>query len=85
MKLKTAAISIVVSVALIGAGGYRAYYAVQGQKKPVEVVPVEYVNMGYWGGETQSLYGTVTSQIAQTIVLNEEYKIDEVFVKAGMQ
>lgn len=85
MKLKTAAISIVVSVALVGSAGYGAYYAVQKQKKPVDVVPVEYVNMGrgYWGDEVQSIYGSVTSQVAQTVVLNEEYAVDKVFVKTG--
>lgn len=83
MKPKTAVISIVVSVALVGSAGYGAYYAVQKQKKPVDVVPVEYVNMEYWGDEMSSMYGTVTSQIAQTVVLNEEYAVDQVFVKAG--
>lgn len=83
MKPKTAVISIVVSVALVGSAGYGAYYAVQKQKKPVKVVPVEYVNMEYWGDEMSSMYGSVTSQIAQTVVLNEEYAVDQVFVKAG--
>lgn len=83
MKPKTAVISIVVSVALVGSAGYGAYYAVQKQKKPVDVVPVEYVNMEYWGDEMSSMYGSVTSQIAQTVVLNEEYAVDQVFVKAG--
>lgn len=84
MKLKTVAISIVVSVALVGGAGYGAYYAMQGQKSPVEVVPVSNVNVGsYWWGSSESIYGTVTSQVAQTVLLNEEYKIDEIYVKEG--
>lgn len=83
MKLRTAAISIVVSAALVGSAGYGAYYAVQKQKKPVDVVPVEYVNMEYWGDEMSSMYGSVTSQIAQTVALDEEYAVDKVFVQAG--
>lgn len=83
MKPRTAVISIVVSVALVGSAGYGAYYAVQKQKKPVNVVPVEYVNMEYWGDEMSSMYGSVTSQVAQTVMLNEEYAVDKVFVKAG--
>ena len=82
MKLKTAAISIVVSVALVGSAGYGAYYAMKGSKSPVEVVPVSNVNTGYWG-MSESIYGTVTSQIAQTVQLNEEYSIDKIYVKQG--
>ena len=82
MKLKTAVISVIVSVSLIGGAGYGAYYAIQGQKPPVEVVPVSNVNTGYWG-ESNSIYGTVTSQVAQTVSLDEEYQLDKVYVKAG--
>ena len=84
MKLKTAVISIVVSVALVGSAGYGAYYAMQGSKSPVEVVPVSNVNTGYWG-MSESIYGTVTSQVAQTVQLNEEYSIDKIYVKEGDQ
>lgn len=83
MKLKTAVISVVVSAALVAGVGYGAYYALQGDKSPVEVVPVSNVNTGYWGGMSESVFGSVTSQIAQTVQLNEEYNIDKIYVKAG--
>ncbi|MDO4324257.1 MAG: hypothetical protein Q4C61_17225, partial [Lachnospiraceae bacterium] len=83
MKLKTAVISVVVSAALVAGAGYGAYYALQGNKSPVEVVPVSNVNTGYWGGMSESIFGSVTSQVAQTVQLNEEYSIDKVYVKAG--
>lgn len=84
MKLKTAVISVVVSAALVAGAGYGAYYALQGRKSPVEVVPVSNVNAGgYWGGMSESIFGSVTSQVAQTVQLNEEYTIDKIYVKAG--
>ncbi len=83
MKLKTAVISIVVSAALVAGVGYGAYYALQSGKSPIEVVPVSNVNTGYWGGESQSIFGSVTSKIAQTVQLNEEYTIDKIYVQAG--
>lgn len=84
MKLGKAVISIVVSAALISGAGYGAYYVMQGQKSPVEVVPVSNVNAGaYMWEESTTIYGTVTSQVAQTVSLNEEYKLDQVYVKEG--
>ena len=82
MKLKTAAISIVVSVSLVAGVGYGAYYAMQGKSSPVEVVPVSNVNSGFWG-QTDSIYGTVTADVAQTVALNEEYQVDKIYVKEG--
>ena len=75
-------ISLVVTAALVGGVGYGAYYTMQGKKEPVEVVPVINVNSGYWGDD-ETVYGTVTSQVAQTITLNEEYQIDKIYVSAG--
>ncbi len=84
MKLRTVLISVVVSAALVGGAGYGAYYATQSQKSPVEVVPVSNVSQGYWGMDNQQIiYGSVTSQVAQTVQLNEEYGIDKIYVKAG--
>ena len=40
------------------------------------------MNYGYWDDE-ETVYGTVTSQVAQTITLNEEYQIDKIYVSAG--
>ena len=76
------AISLVVTAALVGGVGYGAYYTMQGKKDPIEVVPVVNVNYGYWDDE-EMVYGTVTSQVAQTITLNEEYQIDKIYVSAG--
>ena len=82
MKIKTALISIVISASLIAGGLYGARYMLNSQKKPVEVVPVSNVNTGYWG-MTNSLYGVITSQVAQRVVLDEEYPIEEIFVDAS--
>ena len=82
MKLKTAVISVAVSLSLVAGAGYAAYYTMQGKKSPVEVVPVSNVNTGFWG-QNESIFGTVTSQVAQTVSLNEEYTIDKIFVSAG--
>ena len=76
------AISLVVTAALGGGVGYGAYYTMQGKKDPIEVVPVVNVNYGYWDDD-ETVYGTVTSQVAQTITLNEEYQIDKLYVSAG--
>lgn len=76
------AISLVVTAALVGGVGYGAYYTMQGKKDPIEVVPVVNVNYGYWDDE-EMVYGTVTSQVAQTITLNEEYQIDKIYVSTG--
>lgn len=82
MKLRTAVISVAVSLSLVAGAGYGAYYAINGRKSPVNVVPVSNVNLGYWG-DTSSFYGTVTSQVAQTVELNEEYTLDKIYVEAG--
>ena len=83
MKLRTVLISVVVSAALIGGAGYGAYYATQSQKSPIEVVPVANVRGYSWMDERQTIYGSVTSQVAQTVQLNEEYGIDKIYVEVG--
>ena len=85
MKIKTVVVSVVVSAALIAGAGYGAYYAMQGRKSPVEVVPVSNVNVGGYWGTDDSIYGTVTSQVAQNITLDEEYSIAEIYVEVGDQ
>jgi hypothetical protein len=82
MKIKTVVISVTVSAALVAGAGYGAYYAWQGNKSPVEVVPVSNVNNSYWG-ESTSIYGSVTAQISQTVELNDEYNVEEIYVKEG--
>lgn len=85
MKIKTALISIVVSAALVAGAGYGAYHIMQGKKSPVEVVPVSNVNTGGYWGMDESIYGSVTSQIAQNITLDEEYPVAEIYVEVGDQ
>ncbi len=82
MKIRTILITTVVVAGMTGGIGYGAYRAMKGQAKPVDVVPVLNVNQMYYG-EQGSLYGTVTSQVAQTVTLNDEYDIEEIFVKPG--
>lgn len=83
MKIKTVVISVVVSAALVAGAGYGAYYAINGQKTPVQVVPVSNINNGYWGDMGDSIYGSITSQVAQIVNLNDEYSIDEIYVEEG--
>lgn len=83
MKAKTAVIAAAVCAVLFGGGGYGVYRFMQQRKAPIDVVPVGNVNMGYWDSGTQSLYGTVTSQVAQTVVLDDEYQIEEIYVQEG--
>lgn len=82
MKIKIVLISLVVTVAMVGGIGYGAYYSLQGQKKPVEVVPVANVNYGYWGS-TDTMSGTVISMDSQTVQLNSEYELTKVYVETG--
>ncbi|HIR14299.1 MAG TPA: hypothetical protein IAB31_10310 [Candidatus Choladousia intestinavium] len=84
MKVKTVVISLAVTGALVAGGIYGAYYVLQSRKSPVEVVPVANVNSGYWG-TTNTIYGTVTSQVAQNVTLDEEYAVDEIYVEAGQE
>ncbi len=82
MKIRTILITTVVVAGITGGVGYGAYRAMKGQAKPVDVVPVRNVNQMYYG-ESGSLYGTVTSQVAQTVTLNDEYEIEEIYVQPG--
>lgn len=85
MKIRTIVISVVVSAALVAGAGYGAYYTMQSKKTPIEVVPVSNVNNGGYWGMSDSIYGTVTSQIAQNITLDEEYALAEIYVEEGQQ
>lgn len=82
MKIRTILISAAVSAAAIGGIGYGVYCSMQGKKTPVEVVPVSNVNNGFWG-DSESIYGTITSQVSQIINLKDEYPIEEIFVSEG--
>ncbi|MCD7834761.1 MAG: hypothetical protein LUH00_12370 [Lachnospiraceae bacterium] len=85
MKIRTALISITVSGALVAGVAYAAYYTMQGQVSPVEVVPVKNVNESWYGEyyySSDTVTGTVTSQVSQTVVL-EDYDIEEIYVSEG--
>ena len=75
MKVKTVIISVVVSASLVAGVGYGAYYAIRGKATPVEVVPVANVNQYYgWGDEDgNTVYGTITSQVAQSGLSGRRY------------
>lgn len=83
MKIKMILITTVVSAGLIGGVGYGVYYAMKSQETPVDVVPVMNVNQMYYGDGEGTLYGTVTSQVDQTVSLNDEYEIEKIYVKQG--
>ncbi|MDO4298697.1 MAG: hypothetical protein Q4C59_09540, partial [Lachnospiraceae bacterium] len=86
MKIKVVLISTVVTAGLVGGIGYGAYRVMKGKAEPVDVVPVSNVNNAYYGygfGDNSTLSGVVTSQVAQTVMLDEEYEISEIYVEAG--
>lgn len=87
MKVKTVIISVVVSASLVAGVGYGAYYAIRGKAAPVEVVPVANVNQYYgWGDEDgNTVYGTITSQVAQTVSLNQDYQVADIYVQEGQK
>ena len=87
MKVKTVIISVVVSASLVAGVGYGAYYAIRGKVTPVEVVPVANVNQYYgWGDEDgNTVYGTITSQVAQTVSLNQDYQVADIYVQEGQK
>ena len=84
MKGRTIAVISVVSLAAVGGIGYGVYHAVTGNKEAVQVVPVSNVNYSYWG-DTSYSYGTVTSNVSQTVRLENDYQVDEVFVEEGQE
>lgn len=86
MKVKTVVISVVVSASLIAGAGYGAYYTIRGKATPVEVVPVANVNQYYgWGDDGNTVYGTITSQVAQTVSLNQDYQVADIYVQEGQK
>lgn len=86
MKVKTVVISMVVSASLIAGAGYGAYYAIHGKATPVEVVPVANVNQYYgWDDDGNTVYGTITSQVAQTVSLNQDYQVADIYVQEGQK
>lgn len=86
MKIKKAVISLVVSAALVGGAVYGAYFVLQNRKTAVEVVSVENLNQNYgywWDFDDTIIYGSVTSQVAQTVDYDDTYAIEKIYVNAG--
>ncbi len=84
MKIRSVVIGVLVGGALVGGVGYAAYYTMRGQAVPVEVAPV--ANMASdssWFSYENSIWGSVTSQASQSVSLDSEYPIDEVYVTSG--
>ncbi len=82
MKVRTIVICSAVTACAAAGIGFGAYYAMQGRQNPVEVVPVANVNTGSWS-MPETIYGSVTSQVAQRVVLDEEYPVAEIYVEEG--
>lgn len=85
MKWKTALI-IVCATALSGAGAWAGlkYYSKK-SAKIISVVPVESVNESFWADSYSSstIYGAVISRDSQTVELNSDYALTEVYVTEG--
>ena len=86
MKKKKTAVIILILVVVAGAilGGIFAYRGHQDKKKKVKVYPVSMIN---WGASDESSYssGTVTDDNSQTVYLESDDAVAEVFVKEGDQ
>ncbi len=83
MKAKTAIVTILVSAALAGGGGFAAFQKMRGGSKPVEVVSVASANYGVWDYDTSTISGTIVSRDSQKVDLNTEYPLTNVYVKEG--
>ncbi len=78
-------IAVVVAVSLTGGaiyGGITGYQYYQSKNLVAEVQPVSNLNMGY-GGDQETSYGMVTNDSSQEIYLDNDSKVQEVFVQAG--
>ena len=85
MKLKTALIIAGVT-ALCGAGAWAGlkYYSKK-SAKIISVVPVSTVNKSFWADsyDSSTIYGSVISRDSQTVELNSDYALTEVYVTEG--
>ena len=85
MKWKTALIIVCVT-ALCGAGTWAGlkYYSKK-SAKIISVVPVESVNESFWADsyDSSTIYGSVISRDSQTVELNSDYALTEVYVTEG--
>ena len=74
-------VSILLVVCLIG-GGVFAALQIQNSKKTVDVVPVSNVSM-YDSGSYSSSYGRITSDVSQTVYLENEATVKDIYVQEG--
>lgn len=84
MKIKKV-IAIAVALAVTGGavyGGIYAYEAYQSENLVAEVQPVSSINWGYWGDQETS-YGMVTNDSSQEIYLENDSRVEEVYVEQG--
>lgn len=83
MKKLTIVLTCIGTAAVIGGGGYGIYRYIKANAQPVEVTKVAYLNSGWWGNESTSTYGVITSNATQEVNLDGEQLVNEVYVKAG--
>lgn len=82
MKKKTIAVIIVGAVLIVACGGYGIYKIVKNNASPVEVTPVSYLNMGWWG-DTSNTSGIITANATQEVYLDGDELVDKVYVEEG--
>lgn len=82
MKVKTVIIALLVTAAAVGGIGYAVYRSTRGKVSPVNVVPVQNVNYGYWG-DSSTMYGSIVAMDSQNVQLNSDYELVKVYVETG--
>lgn len=85
MTTKKKIIISTVSVAVIAGGvfgGYKINEARKKNKAIADVVPISYLNGGYWGNELQ-LEGVITSGNVQTVKQDSDLLINKIMVNVG--
>lgn len=85
MKVKTVVIALLAVAGISGGIAYGVRYSMKSQIKPVDVVPMEYLNQGEWMGNTSSSEGMIVSMSSQNVTLDAEKELLKVYVKAGDQ
>lgn len=82
MKKKLIVTICIILVVAIAGGGIFAAVKINADKKVVEVLPVSYVMTTYWGDESSS-EGQIISDLSQTIYLQNQQEIKEIYVHEG--
>ena len=81
MKKKSIIIISIILVVLIG-GGVLLATLLKGGGTPVEVVPIQYITMG-WNPGGLNTYGIVTTEMSQQIYYSSDKTINEILVSEG--